>query len=135
MKKIILIVFLFLSTWASAQQVEPVRYEVNRWHKEQGCHFQPFGAKGGLMLSETEKTDNEKHRLWSFALVDTNLYETRSDLIPLPEKLKFFDSDCDDRFATFLFVNEGNKKASDTLDFLVVSFNRTENSYRTFWNK
>ena len=63
MKKIILIVFLFLSTWASAQQVEPVRYEVNRWHKEQGCHFQPFGAKGGLMLSETEKTDNEKHRL------------------------------------------------------------------------
>ena len=65
----------------------------------------------------------------------TSLYETRSDLIPLPDKLKFFDSDCDDRYAAFLFVNEGNKKASDTLDFLVVSFNRTENSYRSFWNK
>ena len=135
MKKVLLIALLFLSCRAAAQQVEPVRYEVNRWHKDQGSHFQSFDTKGGLMLSETEKTDNEKHRLWSFALVDTSLYETRSDLIPLPDKLKFFDSDCDDRYAAFLFVNEGNKKASDTLDFLVVSFNRTEHSYRTFWNK
>ena len=135
MKKVLLIALLFLSCRVAAQQVEPVRYEVNRWHKDQGYHFQSFGAKGGLMLSETERTDSEKRRLWSFALVDSSLYETRSDLIPLPDKLKFFDSDCDDRFATFLFVNEGNKKASDTLDFLVVSFNRKENSYRTFWNK
>ena len=135
MKKVLLIALLFLSCRVIAQQVEPVRYEVNRWHKEQGCHFQSLGADGGLVVSETEKTDSEKHRLWSFALVDTSLYETRSDLIPLPEKLKFFDSDCDDRFAAFLFVNDGNKKASDTLDFLVVSFNRKENSYRTFWNK
>ena len=69
-----------------------MRYEVNRWHKDQGCHFQSFDAKGGLMLSETERTDNEKHRLWSFALVDTSLYETRSDLIPLPDKMTLFAS-------------------------------------------
>ena len=135
MKKSLLIAFLFLACTASAQQVEPVRYEVDRWSKEQGCHFQSFGTKGGLVLYETERTDSEKHRLWNFALVDSSLYETRSDLIPLPEKLLFFDSDSDDHFAAFLFVNDGNKKASDTLDFLVVSFNRKENSYRTFWNK
>jgi hypothetical protein len=135
MKKMFLIVLLLLVGQAFAQQVEPVRYEVNRWGKEQGCHFQSFGVNGGLVLSETEKTDNEKRRLWSFALVDSSLYETRNDMVPLPEKLKFFDSDSDDSFAAFLFVNDGNKKASDTLDFLVVSFNRKENSYRTFWNK
>ena len=135
MKNLLLIVSLFLSVCASAQHVEPVRYEVSRWNKEQGCHFQSFGEKGGLMLYETEKTDKEKHRLWSFACVDSSLYETRNDLIPLPDKLKFVDSGSDDSFAAFLFVNEGNKKASDTLDFLVVSFNREEKSYQTFWNK
>ena len=40
MKKHILIALLFLASWANAQQVEPVRYEVNRWNKEQGCHYQ-----------------------------------------------------------------------------------------------
>lgn len=135
MKKVLLIALLFLSCRAGAQQVEPVRYEVNRWSKDQDCHFQSFGPKGGIVLYETEKTDNEKHRLWSFACVDSSLYESRCDLIPLPEKLKFFDSGSDDHYATFLFVNEGNKKAADTLDFLVVSFDRKENAYRTFWNK
>ena len=135
MKKLLLIASLFLASWASAQQVEPVRYEVSRWNKDQGCHFQSFGNKGGLMVYETEKTDKQKHRLWNFACVDSSLYETRSDLIPLPEKLKFVDSGGDDRFAAFLFMNDGNKKASDTLDFLVVSFNRQEKTYQTFWNK
>ena len=65
--KVLLIVFLFLTTWAVAQQVEPARYEVNRWNKEQGCHFESFGAQGGMIAYETEKTDKEKHRLWSFA--------------------------------------------------------------------
>ena len=120
---------------ASAQQVEPVRYEVSRWNKEQGCHFQSFGEKGGLMVYETEKTDKQKHRLWNFACVDSCLFETRSDLIPLPDKLKFVDSGSDERFAAFLFVNEDNKKAADTLDFLVVSFNRVEKTYQTFWDK
>ena len=112
-----------------------MRYEVDRWNKEQDCHFQSFGENGGLVVSETERTDKEKRRLWNFACVDSSLYETRSDLIPLPDKLKFFDSDCDRRFAAFLFVNEDNKKAADTLDFLVVSFNREEHTYKTFWDK
>ena len=135
MKKVLLITLLFLFCRATAQQVEPVRYEVDRWSKDQDCHFLSFGVNGGLIVSETERADKEKHRLWSFACVDSSLYENRCDLIPLPEKLKLFDSDSDDHFATFLFVNDGNKKAADTLDFLVVSFNREENSYRTFWNK
>ena len=135
MRNIFLIALLFLTSWANAQQVDPVRYEVNRWHKEQGCHFQSFGEQGGLMCVETEKTDKEKRRLWSFACLDTTLYETRSDLIPLPDKLKFIDAGSDAHFAAFLFVNEGNKKASDSLDFLVVAFDRKENDYRTFWDK
>ena len=135
MKKVLLIALLFLSCRAGAQQVEPVRYEVDRWNKEQDCHFQSFGENGGFVVSETERTDKDKRRLWNFACVDSSLYETRSDLIPLPDKLKFFDSDCDRRFAAFLFVNEDNKKAADTLDFLVVSFNREEHTYKTFWDK
>jgi hypothetical protein len=135
MKKFLLIALLFLACVASAQQVEPVRYEVSRWYKGQGCHFQSFGEEGGLMCTETEKTDKEKHRLWSFACLDTTLYETRSDLIPLPDKLVFHNSGSDDRFATFLFVNDGNKKAADSLDFLVVAYDRQENTYRTFWDK
>lgn len=87
------------------------------------------------MCTETEKTDKEKHRLWDFACMDTMLYETRSDLIPLPDKLKFQDSGSDDRCAAFMFVNDGNKKAADSLDFLVVAYDRKENSYQTFWDK
>ena len=135
MKNLLLIAVLFLACAVSAQQVEPVRYEVSRWNKEQGCHFESFGEQGGLMCVETEKTDKEKHRLWSFSCVDTNLYELRNDLIPLPEKLTFLDADHDSRFAAFLFVNDGNKKAADSLDFLVVAYDRKENSYRTFWDK
>ena len=135
MKKALLIAILFLACAVSAQQVEPARYEVSRWDKDQGCHFESFGEQGGLMCVETEKTDEKKHRLWSFSCVDTNLYELRNDLIPLPEKMAFLDSDHDGRFATFLFINDGNKKAADSLDFFVVAYDRKENSYRTFWNK
>ena len=136
MKKLFLIAsFLYLACVASAQQVEPARYEVSRWSKEQGCHFESFGEQGGLMCAETERTDKEKHRLWSFSCVDTSLYEVRNDLIPLPDKMTFLASDHDGRFATFCFINDGNKKAADSLDFLVVVYNRVENSYRTFWDK
>ena len=120
---------------AYAQQVEPVRYEVNRWNKQQDCHFQTLGDAEGIMVYETDKTDKKKQRLWSFACLDSSLYETRNDLIPLPDKLKFVDSDSDGHHATFLFSNDGNKKASDTLDYLVVSFNKEEKTYQTFWNK
>ena len=135
MKNFQLIVLLFLACLAQAQQVEPVRYETSRWNKSQGFHFQPFGDKGGLMAIETDQTNKDNHRLWSFACLDTNLYETRNDLIPLPDKLKFVDSGSDSRFAAFLFVNDGNKKASDTLDFMVVCLDRTNSTYQTFWNK
>ena len=135
MKNLLLIAFFFLTSWSSAQQVEPVRYEVNRWNKAQGCHFEAFGEQGGLMCIETEKTDKAKHRLWNFACLDSSLYETRSDLIPLPERLNFFDSDHDNRFTAFFFVNEDNKKAADTLNFIVVAYDRQENTYRTFWDK
>ena len=135
MKKLYLIAFLFLASRALAQPVEPVRYEVDRWNKAQGCHFESFGEQGGLMCIETDKTDKEKHRLWQFACLDSTLYETRNDLIPLPEKLTYFDSDSDARFAAFLFINDGNKKAADSLDFLVVAYDQQERSYRTFWDK
>lgn len=135
LKNLLLIASLFLSAWVSAQQVEPARYEVSRWNKEQDCHFQTLGETEGIIVYETEKTDKAKHRLWNFACIDSSLYETRSDLIPLPDKIKFFDSGSDAHFAVFLFVNEDNKKAADSLDFLVVSFNRMEKTYQTFWNK
>ena len=135
MKKLFLIAFLFFVCAASAQQVEPVRYEVSRWNKEQGCHFQALGKADGIMVYETEKTDKEKHRLWSFACLDSTLYETRNDLIPLPDKVKFSVAGSDDRYAAFLFVNDGNRKAADTLDFIVVSFDKENGSYQTFWNK
>ena len=135
MKKMFLIVLLLLVGRVSAQQVEPVRYEVSRWNKEQGCHFQALGNADGILVYETEKTDKEKHRLWSFACLDSTLYETRNDLIPLPDKVKFSAAGSDGRFATFLFVNDGNKKAADTLDFIVVSFDKENGSYQTFWNK
>lgn len=112
-----------------------MRYEVSRWNKTQGCHFEAFGEQGGLMCIETDITDKGKHCLWNFACLDSSLYEIRSDQIPLPEKLTYFDSGHDNRFAAFFFVNEDNKKASDSLDFLVVAYDRKERSYRTFWDK
>lgn len=135
MKKVFLIALMFLACTASAQQVEPVRYEVGRWNKEQGCHFQTLDKAEGIMVYETEQTDKDKRRLWDFACLDSSLYETRSDLIPLPDKLKYFDSDSDGHHAAFLFINESNKKAADSLDFIVVSFNRAEKTYQTFWDK
>ena len=134
-KKHLLIVLLFLAGSAMSQQVEPVRYEVDRWGKDQGCGFQSWDAQGGIMVSETGKTSHDKRRLWRFACIDTSLFEQRSDLIPLPDKLKFAASGCDDRFSAFLFVNDGNRKASDSLDFMVVSFDKQEGKYQTFWDK
>lgn len=135
MKNLFLIAILFLACSTFAQHVEPVRYEVSRWNKEQGCHFESFDAEGGMMCIETDKTDKDKHRLWTFNCLDSSLYEQRSDQIPLPEKMKYFDSSHDGRFASFLFINDGNKKATDSLDFLVVVFDRQENTYRAFWDK
>lgn len=135
MKRLVLIALLFVACWASAQQVEPVRYEVSRWNKDQSAHFESLGTEGGIMVSETDKTDKAKHRLWSFACVDTSLYELRTELIPLPEKLTFVDACNDEGFVVFLFANNDNKKAADSLDFIVVSFNRKKQTWLTYWDK
>lgn len=127
-----LILAIVVSTcWSFGQQVEPARYEIPRWNKNQGCRFESFGAEGGIMVYETEKTDKSKNRLWSFSLVDTCLFEVRNDLIPLPDKMDITETASDGDFAAFLFTNEKSKK-SDTLDFLVVTFDRKERSYQTF---
>ena len=117
MKNLFLIVLLILTCAASAQQVEPVRYEVNRWNKEQGCHFQILGDMEGIMVYETDKTDKQKHRLWNFACLDSSLYETRSDLIPLPDKLKFIDADSDGRHATSFLPTTATKRQPTRLTF------------------
>lgn len=127
-----LILAIVVSTcWSFGQQAEPARYEIPRSTKDQGCRFESFGSQGGIMVSETDKTDKSKNRLWSFSLVDTCLFEVRNDLIPLPDKMDITETASDGDFAAFLFTNEKSKK-SDTLDFLVVTFDRKERSYQTF---
>lgn len=127
-----LILALVVSTcWSFGQQVEPARYELPRTAKDQGCRFESFGPQGGIIVSETDKTDKDKNRLWSFSCVDTSLFEVRNDLIPLPDKMDIATSASDDAFAVFLFTNEKSRK-NDTLDFLAVTFDRTERSYHSF---
>ena len=132
MKKLILILAIVVSTcWSFAQQVEPARYEIPRTTKDQGCRFESFGSQGGILVYETDKTDKDKNRLWSFSCVDTCLFEVRNDLIPLPDKMDITATASDDGFAVFLFTNEKSKK-SDTLDFLTVTFDRNERTYQSF---
>ena len=114
-----------------AQQVETARYEVPRWGKSQSCHFEPFGEQGGMMVVETEKTNEEKQRLWEFVTLDTSLYQLRSDLIPLPDKLTFFDSKSSPHWAVFLFLNEKQQR-SDSVVFWAVTYNRSVEEYSTF---
>lgn len=127
-----LILAIVVSTcWSFGQQVEPARYEIARWNKNQGCRFESFGAEGGIMVYETEKTDKSKNRLWSFSLVDTCLFEVRNDLIPLPDKMDITETASDGDFAVFLFTNDKSRK-NDTLDFLAVTFDRKERTYQSF---
>ena len=117
-----------------AQQVETSRFEVDRWGKNQGCHFESFHEQGGMMVVETEKTNEEKQRLWSFISLDTNLYERRNDLIPLPDRYAFFDSKSSSRWATFVFLNEKQQR-SDSVTFWVVAFNRAEQEFTSFMGR
>ena len=127
-----LILAIVVSTcWSFGQQVEPARYEIPRSTKDQGCRFESFGPQGGILVYETDKTDKDKNRLWSFSCVDTCLFEVRNDLIPLPDKMDITATASDDGFAVFLFTNEKSKK-SDTLDFLTVTFDRNERTYQSF---
>ena len=126
-----IVAFLLAFCCVSAQQVEPARYEVDRWSKDQGCHFESFGAKGGIMVSQTDRTDEHKSQLWNFALLDSSLYEMRSDLIPLSSRMSFVGSASDDDFAVFLFTNDKLKK-TDTISLCAICFNRKDLTYKSF---
>lgn len=135
MRKIHLIAILLVSACcAFAQQVETSRFEVGRWSKSQGCRFESFAEQGGMMVYETEKTDESKNRLWSFVLVDTNLFEQRADLIPLPDKLKLFDVKSSPEWAVSVFMEEKASR-SDSLTFFVVTCHRSDLKYSTFSDK
>ena len=135
MRKICLIAIILVSACCGyAQQVETSRFEVNRWSKNQGCQFESFGDEGGMMAYETEKTDEEKNRLWSFVTLDTSLYEQRVDMIPLPDKLKVFDSKSSETWAVFIFVEEKVVR-SDSLVFYAVTYHRADQEFNTFSGK
>ena len=131
LRNCLLIIVLFSSFLGFAQQVETARYEVTRWGKDQDCHFESFRERGGMMVVETEKTNEEKQRLWEFVTLDTSLYELRSDLIPLPEKYAFFDSKSSSRWAAFFFLN-GKQQRSDSVSFWVVTYNLESQEFTTF---
>jgi hypothetical protein len=132
MRRFCLIAVLLVSTCcAKAQQVETARYEVLRWGKDQSCHFESFGEQGGMMVAETDKTNEEKQRLWEFVALDTSLYDQRSDLIPLPDKLALFDSKSSSRWAVFVFENEKQRR-SDSVALLMVTYNREKQEFNTF---
>ena len=132
MRRIVLIAALLVSTcWAFAQQVETARYEVARWGKGQDCHFESFHERGGMMVVETEKTNEEKQRLWEFVTLDTSLYVLRSDMIPLPERYAFFDSKSSSQWAAFVFLNEKQQR-SDSVSFWVVTYNFESQEFNTF---
>lgn len=131
MRRFFLIAAWLVSTCCFAQQVETARYELPRWGKDQSCQFVSFGEQGGMMVSTTEKTNDEKQRLWEFVTLDTSLYEQKVDLIPLPDHLTLFDAKGSDRWATFVFLNEKQSR-SDSVGFWVVTFNRMEQEYNTF---
>ena len=135
MRRLGFIVLLAISTcWTSAQQVETARYEVTRWGKNQGVGFVSFQERGGMMVTETDKTDDKSNRLWNFITLDTSLYELKSDLIPLPDKLTLFGAESSGRRAAFVFVNEKQHK-TDSVAFWVVAHDHEKQSYNSFFGR
>ena len=135
MRKVILIAIILVSACCGfAQQVETSRFEVNRWSKNQSCQFESFGDQGGMMVYETEKTNEEKQRLWSFVSLDTSLFEQRSDLIPLPDKLRLFDTKSSAQWAVFIFLEEKVSR-SDSVTFYAVTYHRADQKFNTFSDK
>lgn len=132
MRRIAIIALLVISTcWAFAQQVETARYEQPLQSLDQGRGFVSFDQQGGMMVVETDKTDETKNRLWNFITLDTSLYELRSDLVPLPDKLDFFDAQSSRRWAAFVFQPDKTSR-NDSLRFYVVTFDRNEQTFSTF---
>ena len=127
----LLILILFLCSHVFSQEAETARYEVSRWGKEQDFHFESFQDKGGMLVYSTDQTDEDKNRLWNFVQLDSLLYEQRSDLIPLPGKMRFFDSRSSSQWAAFVFQNEKASR-SDSIPLYIVTYNRLEQSFATF---
>ena len=131
MRRVLLVITLLLAVCCGyAQDAEACRYEVVRTRKAHGRHFVSFEESGGMRVTETDQTDDDKHRLWNFLTLDSSLYALRSDLIPLPGKMKLFDGKSDARWAAFLFVSDHSR--SDTIPFMVVTFDRREQRFSTF---
>lgn len=127
----LVIAFLLAMCAVYSQDAETARYEVARWGKDQGCRFVSFAQAGGMMVAETDQTDDDKNRLWNFIALDSSLYELRSDLIPLPAKMRLLDAQSSTRWAAFLFVNDKGGR-SDSIPYCVVAYNRQERQFSTF---
>ncbi len=123
-------IFLVSACGVFAQQVETTRFEVNRWSKKQGCHFESFQQDGGMMVYETDKTDEDKNRLWNFVTLDTTLYELRNDVVGLPDDLAFFDSKSSQKWAAFVFLEEKPSR-SDSIGFYVLTYHRQNQKFDT----
>ena len=131
MRRFFLIAIIFVSACCGfSQQVETSRFEVSRWSKKQGCQFVPFQEQGGMMVYETDKTDEEKNRLWNFVTLDTNLYELRNEIIGLPDEMMLFDAKSSKQWAAFVFVDEKPSK-SDSVAFCVLSYHRQNQKFDT----
>lgn len=125
---LILILFLCLNAFS---QEETARFEVPQWGKEQDFRFVSFHDQGGMVVYETDQTDEENNRLWNFITVDTNLNERRSDLIPLPGKLSLFGAKSSSRWAAFVFLQDKPLR-SDTVFFYVVCCHLSDQKFSTF---
>lgn len=133
-RAVLVIAFLLALGAVYSQDAETARYEVTRWGKDQGCRFVSFAQAGGMMVAETDQTDDDKNRLWNFIALDSSLYEQRSDLIPLPSKMRLIDAQASARWAAFLFVGDKVGR-SDSIPYCVVAYQRQERQFSTFTDR
>ena len=122
---------MLVSACCLGQQAETARYELPRLGKDHDCRFLSFQEAGGMMVYETDQIDDDKKQLWNFITLDTSLYEKRSDLIALPQKLRLLDAKSSPQWAAFVFLDEKQSK-SDSVVFHVVTYHRSEQKFSTF---
>ena len=134
MRRLVFIVMMLVSACCLGQQAETARFELPRLGKDHDCRFLSFSEQGGMMVYETDQIDDDKNQLWNFISLDTSLYETRSDLIALPQKLRLLDAKCSRQWAAFVFLNEKQSK-SDSVVFHVVAYHRDEQQFSTFHDR
>ena len=122
---------MLVSACCLGQQAETARFELPRLGKDHDCRFVSFNEQGGMMVYETDQTDDDKNQLWNFISLDTSLYETRSDLIALPQKMRLLDAKSSPKWVAFVFLDERQSK-SDSVVFHVVAYHRGEKQFSTF---